>query len=101
MRITPIFTMLMALPALLMAQPEILVSSDIEEVTVFTRGAEVTRQAEVRLEAGFNKLVFEDLSPTLDEKSIQFNGKGDFSGTEPPSLKSVMTTMLKMPEVKL
>ena len=49
------------------------VTSKIEEVTVFLRGAQVTRTARVSLNSGINKLRFTNLSPNLDPNSIQIN----------------------------
>ena len=70
---------LLVLPILSYAQTEKIVRSQIEKVTVFTQGAEVSRTGNVSLQSGDNLLVFERLSPYLDENSLQFSGKGDYS----------------------
>ena len=68
------------LPTLTLAQGQPRpVASQIEAVTVFARGAQVTREAEVLLPAGQTRLVFEDLTPELDPKSIQLDAEGDFT----------------------
>src|SRR6056297_574206 len=47
------------------------VPSTIEEATVYLRGAQVTRNAEVELQAGSNTITFSDLSIQFSEASIQ------------------------------
>ncbi len=71
------FTLL--LPFLALSQTETKVKSEIKDVTIFTVGAEVSRAAKVNLIKGVNELAFEKLSPSLDEKSIQFNAGGDIT----------------------
>lgn len=70
---------LMLLPLISFSQAEVMLKSSIEKVTVYTRGAQVSRKANVTLQKGDNTLVFEKLSPVLDENSLQFSGKGDYS----------------------
>ncbi len=70
---------LLFIPFLGFAQEETIVKSSIEKVTVFTRGAEVNRIASLNLREGDNLIVFEKLSPILDENSLQFSGKGNYS----------------------
>ncbi len=70
---------LLLIPYVGLSQTETTVKSTIEKVTVFSRGAEVNRQATLSLKEGDNMLVFEKLSPVLDENSMQFSGKGDYS----------------------
>lgn len=67
------------MPLFALAQSEVEVKSTIEDVTVFTSGAQVSRSAKMNLTAGTNILAFEDLSAVLDEKSLQFKAGGDFS----------------------
>ena len=59
------------------------IASDVARVTVFLRGAQVTREARnVRIPAGTTDLVFTGLTPALDPQSLQFDGDiaggGDF-----------------------
>lgn len=61
------------------AQNSIPTSTTIKEVTVFFQGAEVGRSGSVSIPAGVSTLSLGNLSPSLDEKSIQFNAKGDVS----------------------
>lgn len=55
------------------------IKSKINEVTIFTIGAQVSRDVKMALTKGENTLAFEGLSPGLDEKSIQFFADGDIS----------------------
>ncbi|MEA5427788.1 DUF4139 domain-containing protein [Arcicella lustrica] len=55
------------------------VSSKIEQVTVFTSGAQVSRKAKVNLQAGKTELVFSGISPNIDVQSIQVKGFGNFT----------------------
>lgn len=59
---------------LLNAQTKI--DSKIESVKVFTRGAEITRSAELPLVLGIQKLELTKLSPRLDPKTVQITGEG-------------------------
>jgi hypothetical protein len=61
------------------AQKPQTVPSKIEAVTVFTKGAQITRKAKTTLAAGKTELVFAALSPQLDPQSIQVKGDGNFT----------------------
>ena len=54
------------------------VSSKINSVTVYLNGAQVERKSKVSLKTGINTLVFQDVSPYLNPKTIQVNGMGDY-----------------------
>lgn len=54
------------------------VASEIREVTVFLRGAQVTRQASIRLSKGTTTLAFRELPLNIDPQSIQARGEGNF-----------------------
>ncbi|MEZ4938789.1 MAG: DUF4139 domain-containing protein [Crocinitomicaceae bacterium] len=49
--------------------------SKIEKVKIFLTGAQIERTSKVNLKAGRNRLVLEDISAKLDEKSIQVRFK--------------------------
>ena len=51
-------------------------AAPIEAVTVFQRGAQVTRQADVRVPAGTTRLRFAGLASDLDPESVQFSATG-------------------------
>ncbi len=55
------------------------VSSKIETVTVFTKGAQVGRKAKANLAAGKTDLVFTSLSPRTDPQSVQVKATGNFT----------------------
>ena len=55
------------------------VKSSIKEVTVFQKGAEITRTGNYTLNSGIFLLLFEGLSPKIDKNSIQVKGKGNFT----------------------
>lgn len=68
-----------ALPLRLFSQlPQIELKSEINEVTIYLNGAQVTRSKTVDLPAGRATLKFINLSPFIDSKSISINAKGDF-----------------------
>lgn len=55
------------------------VTSKVQKVTVFLNGAQVTRTASVSIAPGTSTLVFENVSPYVDEQSIQLHASGDFT----------------------
>ncbi|MBA3972431.1 MAG: DUF4139 domain-containing protein [Bacteroidetes bacterium] len=54
------------------------IKSKIENVTVFTQGAQIYRNAQVNISSGITTLVFDGLESTIDPKSIQASGLGNF-----------------------
>ncbi|MEX0275574.1 MAG: mucoidy inhibitor MuiA family protein [Flavobacteriaceae bacterium] len=50
------------------------ITSEIEQVTVYLNGAQVTRNASLILSEGSNEIVFTGLSHKIDESSIQVSG---------------------------
>jgi len=52
------------------SQNEINGTSNITDVTVFLRGAQVSRQARVSLKAGENILTFSNLAHSINPKSV-------------------------------
>lgn len=57
----------------------VMVSSGIEEVTVFRQQAQIQRTADVNLKAGKNILVFEKISSAINQNSIQLRADGKFT----------------------
>ncbi|MDW3647232.1 MAG: mucoidy inhibitor MuiA family protein [Bacteroidia bacterium] len=51
----------------------------IKGVTVFLEGAQISREGKIQLQKGKSILVVKDLSPYLDEKSLEVKGEGDFT----------------------
>ena len=58
---------------------EVLLTSQIKEVTLFLSGAQVFETAAGSIPAGESVLLVKGLSPYLDEKSIQLQGQGNFT----------------------
>ena len=54
-------------------------NSTIEKVTVFFNGAQVSRSTNTPLSIGRSELVFKGLTPSLDTRSVQVRGEGDFT----------------------
>jgi uncharacterized protein (TIGR02231 family) len=54
------------------------VKSKIENVTVFTQGAQVYRSSLINVNPGITSIVFEGLESTIDAQSIQASGFGNF-----------------------
>lgn len=54
------------------------VKSTVKNVTVFLQGAQVYRNAYINLSPGVTDLVFENVSPYINDRSIQAGGKGNF-----------------------
>ncbi|WP_051477541.1 mucoidy inhibitor MuiA family protein [Aquimarina pacifica] len=48
--------------------------STISQVTVYLTGAEIKRNASVDVKSGINEIILYDLSPNIDENSIQISG---------------------------
>jgi hypothetical protein len=55
------------------------IKTDIEKVTVFIKGAQVTRSGMLEIESGRNTLQLKNLSPYIENRSIQVKGAGDFT----------------------
>lgn len=69
-----LFAVIMLAPAAAQGVP---VSSRIDSVLVFPSGAEITRIAKIKLEAGQQTLVFADLPAQADASSIRVEGKAN------------------------
>lgn len=53
--------------------------SRIERVIVFLDGAQIERTSRATIPTGTSTIVFQDLSPEIEEQSIQVKGTGNFS----------------------
>lgn len=67
------------LPISLFANSEKPTTSKIEKVTVYLEGASVERTSSINLLPGENSFIFNNLSPDIDENSIQISGLRDAS----------------------
>ena len=56
---------------------EISVKTTVSDVTVFLKGAQVTRKTQVNFPAGNSTVRFENLSPYIDAKSVQVKVDGE------------------------
>lgn len=52
---------------------EVKVESKIKSLTLFLTGGEATREADIQLKKGRNRLIYTGISAVIDQKSIQFN----------------------------
>ncbi len=55
------------------------VKSTIKQVTVFKKGAQVTREVKVEIPAGSSTIKFIGITPHIDKNSIQVKADGDFT----------------------
>ncbi|EDM43099.1 putative outer membrane protein, probably involved in nutrient binding [unidentified eubacterium SCB49] len=69
-----LYLLLLIIPSLLFAKEIKPKVSAIKNVTVFLEGASIERTATFNIAPGENILIFNDLSPDIDESSIQFSG---------------------------
>lgn len=71
-------TLLIMMYSAAFAQPEKVVSTEVQQVTVFLQKAQVTRTATTKLLAGKSTLLITGLPARLDAESISVTGKGKF-----------------------
>ncbi len=60
-----------------MSEAQQVVSSEIKEVTVFLQGAQVSRQVELKLNAGSQDINLSGLAAYLDPNSVRVFSSGD------------------------
>lgn len=77
MRITITLLLLIGITSYNYAVPKP-VTSTIKNVTVFLKGAQVTRKANANIPSGNSELVFKDLPASMNPKSLQFKSTGSF-----------------------
>lgn len=68
---------LLLIPALFYGQAEKNLRSEISTVTVFERGAQISRTATATVQPGEQLLVFRNVSPRLNEESLQIEQNGN------------------------
>ena len=54
------------------------INSKIKNVTIYLNGAQVSRKGKVVLKKGVNTLYFNNVSPYVNQKTIQVQGLGDY-----------------------
>lgn len=70
-KMIPVLLILGSLNLTAQEKKEINLKTEAKAVTVFMKGAQVTRKKSVELSAGKSTIKFTELSPYIDEKSIQ------------------------------
>lgn len=76
------------------------INSKISQVTVFVDGAQVYRSAESEINPGRSVLVFRNLSPYIDQNSIQVRGEGAFTILSVNPRLNYLDPMEESPEIK-
>ena len=74
-----IFILCLLIVNSLFAQSDKELKTEIKEVTVFLKGAQVNRAGEVNITSGKTKMIIKNLSPYIDEKSVRVKAEGDFT----------------------
>jgi uncharacterized protein (TIGR02231 family) len=77
------------------------VTSQIKEVTIFLRGAQVSRQARITLQKGTTTFAFRELPVNIDPQSIQVKGEGNFTILSLLHQVNYLAAQRKTAEVKL
>ncbi|MEQ8525393.1 mucoidy inhibitor MuiA family protein [Gracilimonas sp.] len=77
----------------------IMVSSDVEEVTVFRQQAQIQRIADVNLKAGKNIIVFKKLTSAINQNSIQLKADGKFTVLSITQRYNYFTSQQKNPAI--
>lgn len=62
-----------------LGQSEQKIETTIKEVTVYLQGAQIKREEVIKFQSGKTTLKFTNLSPYIEEKSIQLKAAGDFT----------------------
>ena len=76
---TLILLFLTILSAVQAEERNILAESRISRVIVFLHGAQIEREQQLFVPAGTSTILFQGLSPEIDEQSIQVKGAGNFT----------------------
>ncbi|MGB0861712.1 MAG: DUF4139 domain-containing protein [Saprospiraceae bacterium] len=77
---TMLCLLVISLPMSIMAQiQEKIVKTDIDEVKVYLQGAEIIRTEKFNLSKGKHRIIFSELSPRLDARSIQVTASNNTS----------------------
>lgn len=77
------------------------VQSQITDVTVYLKGAQVTREASVSIPRGESSLIFAGLPQNVDPQSIQASGEGNFIILSLQHRINYLASQRKTPEVKM
>lgn len=77
------------------------IKSDVNEVTVFLEGAQITRKKTVELTSGITILKFTDLSPFIDAKSVQIKANGGITVLSVNHQQNYIDKLEKPQEIKV
>ncbi len=82
------------------AQKNKKITSNIQQVTVYTQGAQVVRTAKTAIEAGTTDLVFTGISNAIDQQSVRVSGKGNFTIMSVKAQVNFLEQQKKSQEIK-
>jgi uncharacterized protein (TIGR02231 family) len=74
-------------------------NTDVKEVKVYLNGAMVSRTGKAALDAGTTKVLFENLSSTINPQSISVSGKGEFTILSVVHQLNYLNSEKKTPEI--
>lgn len=78
---------------------EIKSSSNISEVIVYTQGAQVEREASIRLSSGTHKILISDLSPFIRGNTLQVEGERNVTVLSVKQMKNYLNQLEDSPEI--
>ncbi|MEA1872898.1 MAG: DUF4139 domain-containing protein [Bacteroidota bacterium] len=74
-----LLTSLISAMIICQAQPETILQTKPDRITVYTSAAEIHRTEKFSLSKGMQQIVFDSLSPQINANSLQVSGKGNFT----------------------
>ncbi len=83
------------------AAEDILVKPSLSNVKIFLRGAQLSYFASVKVDKGFNDIVFTGLASNIDRNSINISAKGDAIIMSVVQRFDYLRTMEKTPQIKM
>ncbi len=73
------FFLLFSITTVVFAEGETAIKSEIKRVTVFRKGAQVSREASASIPGGIAVLKFINIAPNIEKQSIQLKAEGNFT----------------------
>ena len=95
-----IFSLLVITYSYSQEKNEIIIKSEVNEVTVFIEGAQITRKKNVDLQPGTTSLKFVDLSPFIKGKSVQVKANGEVTVLSVNHQQNYIDQLEKPKEIK-
>lgn len=96
-----LFVMFAFVSSVNFAGDETVIKPNLNNVKVFLRGAELNYSAKVKLNKGFNDIVFTGLSSSIDQNSISVSAKGDAVIMSVGQHFNFLRTQEKTPQIKM